>query len=199
MATTATVGDKLAGFLRKTATGIEKLQVELALGKAAAADKYEEVKKKLHRFVTDKKAEIGTASRRNYIVLRAEMDDLLVQLSLGKAETRDAFISQKKKIVRAINNLEAKLKGIFKKSGFEEELLHEMEAARIKFEMLQVQFALGRMEAKQEFEKRKHDLRAIVSKTKAHIAKKEFAERRQRYYAEIKEAYKNLRKSFVKS
>ncbi|MBI3512445.1 MAG: hypothetical protein HY064_17430 [Bacteroidetes bacterium] len=194
-------GEKFATLLRKAATGIENLQVQLSLGEAEAADKYEEVKKKFNSFLHNAKAKIGTQSRRAANDLRAEVDELQVQLSLGKADSRDKFEEQKKKISKSMDKLERKIKSAEKASGFEEELLHEIETMRIKLEVIRIHYALGQMEALEEFENKKHDLSEMLAKTKAKVAvkKEEFAKKRQRRYAEIRESYKHLKKAFVKA
>jgi hypothetical protein len=201
MATETKSGDQLASFFRKAATTIEKLQVQLALGEAEADDKYEELKKKFTRYINGVKAQIGTRSRKAANDLHADLDDLQVQLALGKAESKETFESQRKKILRALTNVENKVKSAYRASGFEEELLHEIEATRIKLDLIKVHYELGKMEARDEFEDGKHDLEEMIAKAKAKIAasKDRYSAARQRRHAEMKEAYKHARKAFVKA
>ena len=50
--------DKVISALRKTAVEFEEFQVQAALGKAEAQDKYEEVKKKFNLFIHDSEFKI---------------------------------------------------------------------------------------------------------------------------------------------
>jgi hypothetical protein len=50
--------DKVIGALRKTAIELEESRVQLALGKAEAQDKYEEIKKKFNLFIHDSRYKI---------------------------------------------------------------------------------------------------------------------------------------------
>ena len=50
--------DNVVDALRKAATELEAFQVQVALGKAEAEDKYEEVKKNFNAFVPESKSKV---------------------------------------------------------------------------------------------------------------------------------------------
>lgn len=196
MATEKSFTDKLIGQLKKSASDIEKFRVQLSLGKAEAKDKYEDLKKKFNGAVHKVKTEL-TGSKSKLTDFRSGLEELQVQLALGKAERLEIFNEQKKKIFRAINSLDKQLENYSGK--IDAAFRHEVEKFRIKMEILRVHYELGKMEAKDEFELEKHELKNVISKMSAKFqAKKKNAvnESKERI-SELKEAYKHLKKAIV--
>jgi hypothetical protein len=92
------------GF-KKAATELEELQLQLALGKSEAKDKFESLKKRFNGVVHD--AELKADKAKEWAEdMRTKFDELRVQLALGKAETKDAFEVQRKKINAKIHEIE---------------------------------------------------------------------------------------------
>lgn len=202
MATAKKTGDNLILLLKKSVSEIEDFQVQLALGKAEAHDKFEEAKKKFNSFLHSSKQKLAVTKEKKEKI-RGNFDELQVQLALGKAESIELFNEQKKKIFSAISKLEKSFEN--KTSVFsgdvEEKIKHEIERFRIKMEVLRVQYALGKLEAAEEFEKRKHELAENITKLKARFQerRKAAAKTRQLRHKEIRDAYKHVKKTFVKA
>ncbi len=202
MATEKKMGDNLITALRKSVSDLEDFQVQFSLGKAEAKDKFEELKKKFNEFLHSSKQKMAIGKEKK-TQLHADFDDLQVQLQLGKAETLDLFLEQKKKIFSAISKFEKSMENKARKftDDLDETIRHELEKFRIKMEVLRVQYELGKSDAKNEFEERKHELEANIAKLKAKFAgrKKVISRTRQIRHAELKEAYKHMKKAFVKT
>lgn len=194
-------GDNLITRLKKSAIQLEELQVQLALGKAEATDKYEEVKKKFVSYLRGTKKKIVDTEINVENIIHADIDELQVQLALGKAETRDQFNEQKKRIFRAVNKLDKRLQVMPNAEKADENLRHEMETFRIKLELLDLHYDLGMMDARDELEKRKHDLQSALEKLKAKYESKKAKTGKQldSRAAELKEAYRHLKKAVVVS
>lgn len=202
MATQKKTGDRLISTLKKSISELEEFQVQFALGKSEAADVFEEVKKKFHKTIHNGKLKL-IAGKKKITDLRPEFDELKLQLALGKADSKEAFNEQKKKIFTAISKLEKSFQNKSKSpvAEVEEKMRHEIEKFRVKVEILRVQFELGKLNAKEDFEKRKQELAHSIAKLKARFeaGKKAAVSRRIERHLEIKEAYKHMKKAFVKA
>jgi hypothetical protein len=195
---TKTFTDKLIEQLDKAKIDLEKFQVQMALGKAEAKDKYEEIKKKFNNVVHDiqNKAE---KLKEKKTEIQTRLEELQVQLTLGKAETRDAFEAQKKRIINALHNLENSIRTNDITGEIYASFQHEAERFKIKLEILRLNFELGKMDIKEDFEARKTELSKSLDQLKAKIAKKAegFKKEEKDFQAEIKEAYQHLKKAFT--
>ncbi|GAB4149815.1 MAG: hypothetical protein Fur0041_22790 [Bacteroidia bacterium] len=184
--------DALVKALKKSASEIEKFQVQLALGKMEGLEAYEKTKKKLTKVIAEKKAQLKKGAND----LKAAYETLEVQLALGKADTKDVFEKQQKKISTAISKVEKTVAATPGK--IDEELHHEIELFKAKVDQLKIHFALGKMEAKEDYVKVKKDLFDKLAKLKAKAVGtgKSIAEKNQLRRKEIADAYKHLRKAF---
>jgi hypothetical protein len=192
-------GENLAALMRKAAVSLEKYQVQLALGEMEAKDQFEKLKKKFRSTLNTAQTYVENNGRKAKDEVMQVIDEMKVQLALGKAESLDEFEVQEKKIIRAFKTLEARIDGVIDHEA-EEELHHEMQQFRIKLDMLKVQYKLGNMEARDQFEDRKHELEAAMAKLKAKIeARRDInAKTRAARKEEIKESYKHLKKAFAR-
>lgn len=203
MATTEKkLGDTMISALKKSISELEDFQVQVALGKSEAHDKFEELKKKFKGFVNTTKQKINSGKAK-VATLRTDFDELQVQLALGKADTVEKYNDQKKKILYAISKIEKSMENrtAFLSTDLDDKLRHEIEKFKIKMEVLRVQFKLGKLDAKDEFEKRKQEFSDGLAKLRAKFAnrKKEAAKTRQLRHSEIKAAYKNMKRTIVKA
>ncbi len=99
--------DKKLDRWEASATAFE---AQLQQTKEQALAKLEVRKKKLNEAVEKFKSEVAKAkgiAEEKKKEMQAQFDDLQVQLALGKAEARDAFEAQRKKIQHSIATLEA--------------------------------------------------------------------------------------------
>lgn len=104
---------KINSRLEKAKQEIEELSVQFNLGKAEAADKFESVKKDFHSKVNEWKIigeQIKSTGKEKSQTLKSKLEELQVQLALGKAEAKDLFHEQKKKIMKSISELEAEIR-----------------------------------------------------------------------------------------
>ncbi len=202
MATIKNVGDNLISKLKKSIGEIEDFQVQLSLGQAEAGDKYEEVKKKFNSFLHKSKLKFNEGKKK-VSAFQTEVEELQVQLALGKADTLQNFNEQKKRIFNSMSKFEKKMENKVRSISAEEEeaIRHEMEKFKIKLEVLRVHYELGKLDAKDEFESRKHELADSITRIKSKFAasKKANSKKRQERHDELKASYKHMKKAFVKS
>jgi len=190
--------DKAINGLKEAAVELEEFQVQVALGKAEAHDKYEDLKKafsaRLGKIRQDLKHEENHSEE-----LLKKLDELHFQLLTGKAETLKVFNEQKEKIFKEINAIENELK--MKMAGTELylKLSDELKKFRIKMEILKLRFELGKMDVaddfeamKAEFSKKTEELKELFAKGE-HIAEKNW----ELFRDKVAEAYAHLKKTFV--
>jgi len=95
-------GDNLISAMKKAAGELEDFQLQLALGKAEAGDKVDEVKTKFRTIINDAKQKVNSSDDK----LKGKLEHLELQLALGKAEAKEVLEEQKKKIAHTIHDIE---------------------------------------------------------------------------------------------
>ena len=190
--------DNVIGALRKTALNLEEFQVQTALGKADAKDKYEEVKKKFNLFIHDSEFKIKGVKEK-IEELNAKFDELRVQLALGKAETKEIFKKQKKQLLLILHDIEVKIKTNEYLSRMYALTLIEIEQFKIQLEILEQKFSKDKKDAKSSFEKGKYDFNSFIDKFKGKYAKKKEETKLEHFQNEISEAFDHFKKAFSKS
>jgi hypothetical protein len=106
-----TITENIIDGLRNAATELEKLQVQAALGKAEARDRYEEARGKFTTLLN----EATGAANEKYKDLKPVIESLKVQFALGKAETKDVLEKQRRRFFQAVGEVEAYFKNEEKK------------------------------------------------------------------------------------
>ncbi|GAA4296232.1 hypothetical protein [Aestuariibaculum suncheonense] len=189
--------DKVIEALRKSATELEECQVQAALGKAEAQDKYEAVKKKFNQFIHDNEFRIQDVKGK-IEELHTKFDELRVQLALGKAETKDAFKKQKKQLLSIIHEIETKIKTNETLNRMYALTLIEIEQFKIQLEILEQKFNSKKPEAKTAFEQGKKEFNSFIDRFKGKYAKKEET-KMEHFQNEISEAFNHFKKAFSMS
>lgn len=188
------VADKLLAAQRE----IDELTVQLALGKAEARDKFNEIKKDFSEKVSELKMFLANIpSGLEMSVLRTKIDELEMHLIQGEVNTREAFEAQKENLLKATSALEKTLE---RKVPFTAELqhfIHEMEKFRVKLEILRLRFSLKKMELKNEFRNRMDQAKAYIGEQRTLLNDKieEGKEKYEDFRDEIRLAYTHFRKA----
>lgn len=191
------IDQAIDGF-KKAATELEEFQVQVALGKAEAYDKYDELKKtfseKLRKIKQDLKSEENISEE-----LFKKLDELHAELLLGKAETAKVFNEQKEKIFKEINKIENDLKTKAVSTELYLRLSEELKKFRIKMEILKLRFELEKMDVagdleamKAEFSEKADELKKMVA-TGGQAAEKSW----EHFKDKLSDAYSHLKKTFV--
>ncbi|MEL7343221.1 MAG: hypothetical protein AAGM67_22245, partial [Bacteroidota bacterium] len=138
--------------------------------------------------------------------LRTRLDELKVQLALGKAESRDAYEDQKDKLEEALKHTQTALgewsdEADAKLSDVSQVLKEKATLFETKMDLFKVQFALGKAEAKEEWEEKKEEIRSHLmgirkkadeGKDKAEDKWDEFSEEMSEAFSHVKSAWKKL-------
>ena len=192
--------EKVVTGFKKVAIELEKFQLQFALGKAEAKDKYEDVKKTFNETMHAAKLK-AIKAKEKADDLHGLFDELMVQLALGKAETKDAFIKQQKKINAKIHDIELYIKSHPNLMKIYDKLLEEFEKLKIQLEILAINFKLERLTTKDSIAQRRKEMDVIIKGLQDSLKKhkKPFEKTKwENFESEMGEAYKHLKAAFVK-
>jgi hypothetical protein len=187
--------DKVIESLRKSAVNLEEFQVKVALGKAEAKDKYEEVKKEFNLFIHDSEFKIN-GIKENMEELKAKFEELRVQLALGKAETIEIFKKQKKQLLLTLHEIEVKIKTNETLSRMYAVTLIEIEQFKIQLEILEKKYKTDKKETKESFGKGKSEFDNFIEKFRIKYGKKKEETKLEHFQNEISEAFVHFKKAF---
>lgn len=188
--------DKVVNSLRSAAVELEEMQVQTALGKAEAKDKWEDTKKGFDSFLHKAKSTVKTGGEKVDDV-HAAMDHLKVQLALGKAETADAFATQKKNISKALHDLQVKIK-TNETLGKAYSLFNvEAEKFKVKMEAAEGSFDETKEKAEESFEEKKKDFNRFVETVENKLST-DGENRWTHFQDEMSEAFSHFKKAFTK-
>jgi hypothetical protein len=98
--------EKIIEALKQAAAELEKLQLQAALGKAEARDRYEQARKEFQL----KLEEAKRLAKGKYEELKPILESFEVQFALGKMEAKEKFGENVKKFSQAIREVESFLK-----------------------------------------------------------------------------------------
>lgn len=177
---------------------IDELALQLALGKAEAKDKFEEIKKEFRTQVGELKNLLETTSDNSLSTeVRAKIEELELQLALGKADSKDLFEEQKKKITKAVTSLEEEIKAQWKKLKSPDFFTHEAEKFKLKLEIIRLRFGLKKFEVKEDYQTTmaavRREIEKMTSGTKDKLNKGK--EKYDDFNDEISLAYKHIKKA----
>lgn len=171
-------------------SSLEELRVQFNLGKMDAGEAFENQKKSLRGLIESMKENADKATdmaEENGQKLKARLEELLLQLNLGKAETKELYEEQRKKIDLALQEVLAAGKLAYHGNyNYMMELFdNNTKAFKTGLEIVQLQFALGKMEAKEEAEKARKEVNEKIAELQT------FAEKAQQLTKENLEEWGN--------
>ncbi len=131
----------------------EEMQVQFSLGKMDATETFEKQKEMLRNAIVEWKSNLdkaGDKGEETVTEMKAKMESLMLQLNLGKAEGKDLFEEQRKKIELALHEIKVSAKTNYDEKFNEMMTVFETSSRAFKtgLEILQLQFALAKMDLK---------------------------------------------------
>lgn len=188
------IADKLVGVQKE----LDELVVQFALGKAEGKEKFEEIKKEFRQRVSEfKKLLDDPAAGLLTPETRQKIEELEVQLALGKAESKELFEEQKKKILKTLSHVEEGIKNWVTSGKVPTDFAHDIEKFKLKLEIIRLKFNLKKFEVKDEFKERMSDARREIEKitTGIGIKLKDGSSKYSDFRDEMSLAYKHLKKA----
>jgi hypothetical protein len=140
---------KIADKLIAAQQELDELVVQFALGKAEGKEKFEEIKKEFRQRVAEFK-QLLDAPAAGLLTpeTRRKIEELELQLALGKAESKELFEEQKKKILKTLSHVEAEIKTWINSGRLPDDFSHDIEKFKLKLEIIRLKFDLKKFEAK---------------------------------------------------
>jgi hypothetical protein len=157
------IKDQMKDFVSSWQQRLEEMQVQFSLGKMDAAEAFEKQKDQLRTMLVSMKENIDKATdvaEDKTAEMRNKLEELKLQLSLGKADGLDAFEAQRKKIEAAMHDFYHTGKQNFS-SNYEKGLElfdRQSEAFKTGLDIVKIQYNLAKMDAKEEVEEKKKEL-----------------------------------------
>lgn len=195
---TTSYKDKLGRFIQKAQSEIDELRLKIALGKMDGADLFEDMKKELRESVSEFNEAFDKEKMAATETIIKGIETLQLQLALGKAEALDAYEGQKEKILHSITQLENELKENRSElmADARMKIQNELEKFRLKMEILQIRYELGKIDLKDNIEEKKSKFKKEFDQLIENL-KDESSEQLAEYGKDLKEAYEKLRKSLT--
>jgi len=171
---TKKVEEQLKDFANQWRSKLEEFQTQFALGKMDAGDAFEKQKDTFKNLVLTLKENLEKATdiaKENASDLKAKLEELQLQLSLGKATGTDAFEEQKKKIELALHEVFIEGKKFFN-TNFDhamQQFDNTSQLFKTSLEILKLQFALGKMDSKDEAEKIRKEMNEKMNEINVHF------------------------------
>lgn len=194
--TTHSFTDRMIEMLDRAQAEMDQLRVQAALGKMDAADAFEKLKQEFRPVINHAIQAVGEG--RALLGARAQkmlpaLEQLRVQLALGRAEVIDTFEIQKKKLSDAIREAETHINWEEIENPITNRpLRHEFERLRLHLELLRLQFELKRIDSEEDWKNR---IVGVVEhwKSKINEHRKEWDSRSEKVMGEVQKAYEHLR------
>ncbi len=188
--------EQLGTLIHKAETELDELRLKIALGKMNGADLFEDLKKELHDFFQNVTADVQTEGKDVAESLRDNVTSLQDQLALGKADEIKAYETQKLKITEAISQLEQNIHDSRSSisSAIKIKIQNELEKFRLKMEIIQIRYELGRLDLKDNVETKKQKFKKEFDELLSGL-NDGVTEKMEERGANLKNAYEALRKS----
>lgn len=168
-----------------------------------AAEKLESHKTSFMSFIDSSKEKLdGILSGDASLKARQALDELRVQLALGKAESKEALDEQKNKLDQALSAAESHYSSL--KDGADEEFgkwTAEFgdwkEKLQTRMDITRLQYSLGKAEAKEEMEKKRKDLSQRLNSMKATLDELEDKgeDKVEEFSKELSESFSHFKKA----
>ncbi len=189
--------EQLNHWVKEWHTRLEDMRVQFSLGKMDATDAFEKQKDLLRKTIEHWKMHLDqtiNTTEENGKKLKTSLETLMLQLNLGKADGKDLFEEQRKKIEDAMHRVFEDGKKAYE-NNFEMLMkLYDNNAQAFKthLEILQLQFALGKMNAKDEAEKIRKELEEKIKELQMQYVD-QYKENVEHWNTQMKEGYEKMR------
>lgn len=197
--------NKFDDLLKHWRDKLEEFRLQMTLGSMDAADEFEALKKRYRKYFHSfrQKLENDPTVSKLRDELKATLEELEVQLALGKAETKEAFEEQKEKLRKLMDKAKRLAKGLYNDNKddlkeWEEMFSDVCDNLRMQLDYFRLYYHLGKKEAQQRFAGPRKEMEEQLKRVNERLEKltKAGKEKWDEIYKEMQEAYSVLRDSF---
>lgn len=200
--------------LDKWSEELDDLEIQISLGEEEYIDAFEEQKSKFLQYadgaasaINEQMEKYGVSDKANALV--GKLDELRLQLALGKADSKDAFEAQREKLEDKLNNCSSafdEYKGMAGEKAGEigDAFKGQLERFRTKLDVYRLHFALGSADAQDEWKEKKKEFQGKISELRQKAEErgaKEVEEAEEKWDAvkdELSEAYEHMKGALKK-
>jgi len=184
---------------------LENLKIQLSMGHDEVADAFEQQKSRFKAYVDDVAESVDQYESEHAPKLKAKLDELRVQLALGRAESRDALEAQQEKLEETLEEakreyakVQAEGKGQI--DEWEQAFHHRTELFRTYMDALRVQMHLGVKEAQEEYKEAQEEINEKVNEARRFWKERsqEGEQRWEEFSGEMTEAYNHVKSAMRK-
>ncbi len=152
----------------------ESLKLQMQLGKKEAEDAFEEKKKEMSDWLDDVSEDLNELKKdgeESLSDLKSKIENLKVQLALGKAESMDKLKENQKKLNDSFNEVKYEL-GKSIKDGKEnvktwaDQTEHKIDQYHTRFDLFKLQLNLAKMEGEEKFDEKRKEVSHKISEFK---------------------------------
>lgn len=188
-------------YLQDWMKELDDLDIHLKMDTDEVVEAFEKQKSSFQSFVSESKDKLEAKINELDLgekgtELKTKLEELQVQLALGKAETRDAFEEQRKNLTSSLHDATKEYDGLKEKAeGQYKELADEFneltEKFHTKLDVLRVQFALGKADMQDEMKDKKEEIAQKLAEVrkKSEENKEKAEDKWDDFKGEISEAY----------
>lgn len=190
--------DQMKQFMESWQQRLEEMKLQFSLGKMDATEAFEKQKDQLRTTLVSLKDNMDKATdmaEEKATELKTKMEELRVQLALGKADGMEAFEEQRKKIEHAMNDFYLTSKKNFG-TNYEKgiELFdRQSEAFKTGLDIVKIQYSLAKMDAKDNLEEKRKELNDKIVELN-----NQFKDMQQTAMDNMEELNRQLRENFEK-
>jgi len=189
----------LSDRLMEAQRELDELTLQLALGKAEANEKFEEIKKQFyvrlgHLKKLFKAQQIHELSKE----ITTKLDELEAVLNAGKVEDKEMFLVQKKLILKSLYAFESELKKRMPENIDVQNFVHDIKNFKMKLEILRLKFALKTFAIKDDIKTNMAEARRKITRWIEKANKKviEGENKIMDMQKNVKNTYRKAQKSF---
>lgn len=188
----------------------EALELQLTLGRAEALQRFDEQRENLRTATTAMKTRVDAMASlsddaRNRV--QGALEHLQIQLALGRAESRDAYLEQREKLRQAVHSVEEQLAETAESGSAEisQKLTEELQtfaraADRLlaELEALELQFEIQAESARNQLTDARHKLTQQIQSFRKQLAEQraKAKDRLTQSEAELGEAARHVKEAF---
>ncbi|MCI4667332.1 MAG: hypothetical protein MRZ79_04165 [Bacteroidia bacterium] len=164
--------------LSKWQKEVEELEIDLQLSEDEIINSFENHKNNLTQNIDSFSQMANEKLGETAKGLQTKLDELRVQLALGKAESKEAYEKQRTELNTALHNVSAEYDKVVEQAGetFEEAkegLGEQLSKFQSKLDVFRLHFHLGMAEAKDDYEEKKKELNQELGKMKSKVKEAE--------------------------
>jgi len=184
----------------------QEIRVQLNLGAAEAADKYEEEKKAVRKWIHETEQRLNENGDGSLDKLRTKLDELKVQASLGKAEAQDEYEEQRKKFNQKLHEARQEAKEVSQKADSQAKVIGDkvsqrLQAWQTQFDIFNVQLHLGAKEASEKWNEQKGKFKSWLDNLDDQLddVQSESKESWENFKTELSSSWNTLKSKFSKN